>query len=117
MLEVSLAAASTLCTLGSSCAALVDCSISAPLVMAASQDMALSCLVDPTAGQLVLASGAHSAVRKHMAVHTGELAQTGVPIETSCAVWTSLPWEPFSSEPVAACNIVQVLSWRSRRPP
>lgn len=73
MLEMSLAAASMLCTLGSTCAALVGCSISAPLVMKATQTAVLSCTASLADGQLELASGTPHAVRKHMAVHTGEL--------------------------------------------
>lgn len=73
MLELSLAAANVLCTLGSTCAALVGCSISAPLVMKATQAALLSCTASLADGQLELASGTPHAVRKHMAVHTGEL--------------------------------------------
>ena len=77
MLVMSLAVASTLCTLGSDRLALVGCSISAPLVLTAAQPAPLSCTINHH-GQIKLASGAPSAMRTHMTVSTGELAQTCV---------------------------------------
>lgn len=75
MLEMSLAAASTLCALGNGRLALVGCSISAPLVLAATQPAPLSCTVNHH-GQIKIASGAPSAMQTHMTVSTGEPAQT-----------------------------------------
>ena len=79
MLEMSLAAASAAYqpdAIPTQQLALVGASIAAPLVMTAGADVALTCTLRYSSGELELASGPSRAMpRRHMAAQAGGLAR------------------------------------------